>query len=178
MNVTYRLSKQDYTTYIKFVQQRVCRLARIPLSWRAVAWVLLVLLFFLVNRLLKTDLIRELLPLSVDTSLTVFAAIVFVGGFVLYFKILSNRMISMMVTEGGPFLGEFSLESVSDGFVVRGQHSQTNFDWDAIQAVEENEGYIFVLIDNGAGLVIPKSAFSSPQEKQYFLETFASNIRG
>ena len=48
MKVTYRLSKQDYTTYFKFVQRRLGRLSRIPLSWRAVAWVLLVLLFFLV----------------------------------------------------------------------------------------------------------------------------------
>jgi hypothetical protein len=178
MNVTYRLSKQDYTAYIKFVQRRVCRLARIPLSWRAVAWVLLVPLFVLVIRLLETDLIRELLPVSVDTSFAAFVAIVFVGYFVFYFKTLNKRIISMMVTEGGPFLGDFSLEWVSDGFVVRGQHTKTKFDWDAIQAVEENEGYIFILIDNAAGLVIPKSAFSLPQEKQYFLETFASKIRG
>ena len=140
MKITYRISKQDFTVYIKFVQQRLGRLARIPLSWRAVSWVLLVLLFVSADRILKTNLIRELLPVSADTSFIVFAAIVLISYFCLYFKVLNARMVSMMASEDGPFLGDFSLESVADGFVVTNQHSQTKFDWNAVHAVEENGG--------------------------------------
>ncbi len=178
MNITYKISKQDFTAYIKFVQRRVGRLARIPLSWRAVSWVLLVLLIVSVDRLLKTDLIRELLPVSAGTSFVVLVAIVFIGYFLLYFKVLNARTISMMATEGGPYIGDISLEVVSDGLVVTGRCTQGKFDWDAIRAVEENEGYVYIMIDNGSGLQIPISAFSSPQDKRDFLETFSSKVRG
>ena len=178
MNITCQISKKDFTAYINFLQQRVGRLAKIPLSWRAVSWVLLVLLFVSVDRILKTDLIRELLPVSADTFLMVFAAIVFLGYNCLYFKVSSARMISMMATEGGPFVGDFSLELVSDGFVVTSPYIQGKYDWKVIQDVEENEDFIYILIDNGGGLQIPKSIFSSPQETQDFVEIFASKARG
>ena len=177
MKITYRISKQDNAAYLKFIQRRVARLAKIPLSWKVAVWVLLVALFVLADRLSKSDLIRELLPVSADTSMVVFMAIVFGGFSYLYLKILNNRMISMMATEDGPYIGDFSLETVSDGFVGTTKCSQGRFDWNAVCAVEENDGYVYIMIDNGSGLPIPVSAFSSPQEKRDFVEIFTSKMR-
>ena len=177
MKITYRISRQENAAYIKFIQRRVARLARIPLSWKIAVWVLLVALFALADRLSKSDPIRELLPVSADTSMVVFMAIVFGGFSYLYLKILNDRMISMMATEDGPYIGDFSLETVSDGFVATTKWTQGKFDWNAVCAVEENEGYVYLMIDNGSGLPIPESAFSSPQEKRDFVEVVTSRMR-
>ena len=75
--------------------------------------------------------------------------------------------------EGGFLLGPRTITAVDGGLRL---HSETTELWvsaAAIRAVEQTADHVFVFIDRGAAIIVPKRAFASEDELALFLGEIA-----
>ena len=68
--------------------------------------------------------------------------------------------------DNGLMLGEKTIEFNSEGIVEISQLGNCFYKWECVEAVEENNGDLYVFLDKLLALIIPSSSFSSDAEKE------------
>lgn len=106
--------------------------------------------------------------LAVAGVLLALAAIAVFAGLIPAIRMQKNAAAAF-VSEDGPLTGDFLLEASADGLVVTGSHMQTVFRWSAFEAIESRNGAVYLIVDAGAGVIVPKSAFETKEERLQFM---------
>ena len=89
---------------------------------------------------------------------------------------LRLKMLRMQISDDGPLLGLTKLRVEPDGIVVERDRMNAKYLWGAFQGVETAKNALVLPIDNGIGLIIPASAFSSDAERFAFAAEVAKRI--
>ena len=56
-----------------------------------------------------------------------------------------------------------------EGLVVTDAHVQSIFRWSAFRCVLEHKQSVYLMIDNGAGVIVPRTAFESKADRLRFM---------
>ena len=176
MYAEYTLTRDDYSAYIKHMQARIGKLARMRLWEKLLIWCFFVgcvisILHFITN--------ENVLGLSLRWKYAVSSALFLfcIGGMTAtYFFTLARRMTQAMVSDDSPLLGDYKVEVLEDGVVMSNAHAEAKFAWSMFRYIVDDPEYIYLLHDNGVGTVIPKRAFNSAREVQDFLTAIDAKL--
>ena len=86
--------------------------------------------------------------------------------------------LRMQVSENGPLLGSTELIIEPDGLVIDRRVVKSKYLWAAFQGVEIQKNAVILPIDNGIGIIIPASAFSSDAERYDFAAVISKRLEG
>jgi hypothetical protein len=117
---------------------------------------------------------------SIRYPLSVYLLIIFslVAAIVCLFPAVRLRLntLRLQVSDNGPFLGPTSLTIEPDGLTVDRKVMRAKYLWAAFQGVEIARNAVILPLDNGIGLIIPATAFSSDAARYDFAATVSKHI--
>jgi hypothetical protein len=85
--------------------------------------------------------------------------------------------LRMQVSDDGPLLGPTRLIIEPDGLVIERKVVKSKYLWAAFQGVEIQKNAVILPIDNGIGIIIPASAFSSDAERYDFAALVSQRLK-
>jgi hypothetical protein len=85
--------------------------------------------------------------------------------------------LRMQVSDDGPLLGTTRLIIEPDGLVIDREVVKSKYLWAAFQGVEIQKNAVILPIDNGIGIIIPASAFSSDAERYDFAAVVSKRLK-
>ena len=85
--------------------------------------------------------------------------------------------LRMQVSDNGPLLGSTKLIIEPDGLVIDRKVVKSKYLWAAFQGVEIQKNAVILPIDNGIGIIIPASAFSSDAERYDFAAVVSKRLK-
>ena len=89
---------------------------------------------------------------------------------------LRLRTLRMQVSKKSPFLGETTLVMDEDGLTIERPLMRSKYLWAAFQGVDIVKNALILPVDNGIGIVIPASAFSSDAARYSFAAEVSKRI--
>jgi uncharacterized integral membrane protein len=89
---------------------------------------------------------------------------------------LRLKTLRLQVSDNGPFLGSTKLIIESDGLVVDRKVMRSKYLWAAFQGVEIARNAVVLAVDNGIGIIIPASAFSTDAERYEFAAVISKQL--
>ncbi len=96
---------------------------------------------------------------------TIVPLIIFFGSLVLN----SIRLKKLSVpNENGITIGDKTIEFTEEGIHEVNSLGSCFFKWEAVEAIDENKGDVYIFVDKCAALIIPSDAFDSLSEKEEF----------
>ena len=85
--------------------------------------------------------------------------------------------LRMQVSDDGPLLGTTKLVVEPDGLLIERQVVKSKYLWAAFQGVELQKNAVILPIDNGIGIIIPASAFSSDADRYEFAAAVSKRVK-
>jgi len=79
------------------------------------------------------------------------------------------RSRRLFPANGGLVLGSKRITLSADGLRQSSEHHDSFYRWSLVRRIGETPQHIFIMLDRNAGLIIPRSSFSTPQESESFL---------
>jgi hypothetical protein len=89
---------------------------------------------------------------------------------------LRLKTLRMQVSDDGPLLGDTELAIEEDGLRVDRRTLKAKYLWTAFQGVELSKNAIILPVDNGIGIIVPASAFTSDADRLEFAATLSRRI--
>ena len=89
---------------------------------------------------------------------------------------LRLKTLRMQVSDDGPLLGPTKLIVEPDALVVDRGRMSARYAWSSFQGVEVAKDAVILPIDNGIGVIVPKSAFASDAERYEFAASIAKRV--
>jgi hypothetical protein len=89
---------------------------------------------------------------------------------------LRLKTLRLQVSDDGPLLGPTKLTIEPDGLVVDRKLVKSKYLWAAFQGVEIAKNAVILPIDNGIGVIIPASAFSTDAERYDFAAVISKRL--
>ncbi len=89
---------------------------------------------------------------------------------------LRLKTLRLQVSDDGPLLGSTELTIEPDGLIIDRRVVKSKYLWGAFQGVEIQKNAVILPIDNGIGLIIPASAFSSDAERYDFAAVISKRL--
>ena len=168
MPLNYETTRKDYADYNKYVGKRLLGFMPNARRWNYICLVGIIcfaLAFVVAFRLFG-------IGGSTITRLMFFFGLIVPSLLVLFVVGMGYRKawINACVADNGLVLGSRSISLEPDGITTKTEFSQCKFAWEMIQAVEEDKEIIYLFIDNGFAIQVPKRAFPSENEMRAFME--------
>lgn len=89
---------------------------------------------------------------------------------------LRLNSLRLQVSDDGPLLGSTELIIEPDGLVIDRRVVKSKYLWAAFQGIEILKNAVILPIDNGIGIIIPASAFSSDAERYDFAAVISKRL--
>jgi len=89
---------------------------------------------------------------------------------------LRLKTLRLQVSAHGPLLGSTNLIIEPDGLVVDRRLMRTKHLWAAFQGAEIAKNAVILPVDNGMGIIVPASAFSSDAERYDFAAAVSKRL--
>ncbi|MEQ1576618.1 MAG: hypothetical protein ABL894_03100 [Hyphomicrobium sp.] len=169
MNVTYRLSPRDLTSYRYAVRDRLNSLPAKGILNQHWARAVLILggsagLFILLDgvlpRLTGRPLTLPELAIGFFVGLAACLAVLWLN----YFD-QSKRLVD----PEGPALSEHTISLSASGLNVDAAHMNSHFDWPAIRDVSVERGLVILWLEPSMGVAIPVQAFAGVEARDDFV---------
>jgi hypothetical protein len=88
-----------------------------------------------------------------------------------------QRRVDLSPEEGGYVLGPRVYTLDENGVRARSAATELWVGREAIRALEETPDHIFVYLDRGAALIVPRRAFATPQQAALFVAGLSGGLR-
>jgi len=85
------------------------------------------------------------------------------------YKRFKSRVLSLVDNKPG-LLGEHTIILSDEGIIESTSVNKGVNSWEGIRGVEQNEGYIFIFLNQMMAHIIPKRAFVNPEIADHFFE--------
>ncbi len=173
MELTYRLTRDEFVQCCKLGQKRAASLARGPQGWTRVArlfavWVALVLLVLAV---LNSGV--------VDERAAAIACIAYIAGLCsvcLFSLFWRRRYWANLMPDDSSFLSERRL-TVEDGGVTSAKDAvTTRYSWHAFRDVTDEAGLILLWIDRSSCVIVPRRALANEAAQRGFVTLVRERI--
>jgi hypothetical protein len=89
---------------------------------------------------------------------------------------LRLKTLRLQVSDDGPFLGSTTLTIEPDGLVIDRKLVKSKYLWAAFQGVEIAKNAVILPVDNGIGVIIPASAFSTDAARYDFAAIISKRL--
>jgi len=86
------------------------------------------------------------------------------------------KTLRMQVSDNSPLLGPTRLIVEADALIVDRGRMSARYSWSAFQGVEVAKNAVILPIDNGIGVIVPASAFTSDAERFEFAAMIAKRL--
>jgi hypothetical protein len=150
----------------------VCRKNR-GMRVRVLASVVLCALLIALAIVANIDPYLPMRLLGMGYTLSVYVAIIFClsGAIFALMPTVKARLaaLRLQVSDDGPLLGPKAVSIEEDGLVFDRPLIRSKYLWGALQGVEISNHALVLPIDNGIGLIIPASAFSTDAARYAFV---------
>lgn len=153
MRVKADITREDYWNFNKY--------AIFNVPYVRTTFILSALILPIV--VLVIELLKNLSPSVIVVSMPVSTA----AGFLLMIYITKKQAMGLPDKKEG-LIGEHIFEIGKSGFKEITSVSRGSVSWNGVKSIMENEEYIFIFKDKMMGHIIPKRAFSSPEEAKEF----------
>ncbi|MBQ4838496.1 YcxB family protein [Pseudoalteromonas luteoviolacea] len=159
---TVTITKQDYLGYSDFVVKRLCTPKNQKSSGflrNMIIWFLLTVIFLAVFQ------IKSVSFSDFHWQSALITAIPF-SIFLVVFLYNINKIKKLSIpNENGVMIGEKTIEFQSGGINEIHHLGSCFYKWDAVEAIEENKGDLYIFVDKLMALIIPANSFESEAEK-------------
>jgi len=91
-------------------------------------------------------------------------------GFLFFYWGNRAQRVDLSPAKDGIILGWRTYIVEKDGVRVNSETSQLSVSWKGVRAVEQTGEHIFIYIDRGTALIVPKRAFASVDDETRFVE--------
>jgi hypothetical protein len=167
MEITFRLTREDYRRFSGLVSTRVgaCRWRSSPPILFAVSFAALVAFGLLHRAFGETGVVA--------------AALGYVAGLLsmmLFFWVLHRQYLRHSLGDDSPVLAESHLRLDRDGIEATAAHGTTRYAWHGIREITETGDLVVVWIDRALGIVVPKRAFASDKACRSFVDTVRAHL--
>jgi uncharacterized integral membrane protein len=89
---------------------------------------------------------------------------------------LRLKTLRLQISDDGPLLGPTKLTVGADGLTIDRRVLRTTYSWAAFQGVDIVKNAVILTVDNGFGVIIPASAFSSNAERYDFAALISKRL--
>ncbi|EDP60795.1 hypothetical protein AND4_07744 [Vibrio sp. AND4] len=164
MRKSIKISKNNYLDYIKFAQNRLSKKSTNGNFTKGVVaslftTVALMSAFQTIGRTGFSDFHWQ-------TSLATAIPFIIFSGLLVLNSIRIKK--SFVPNENGIIIGEKSIEFTEKGIHEVNAFGSCFIKWEAVEAIEENKGDIYIFVDKNAAIIIPSDTFDSLSEKEEF----------
>lgn len=104
-------------------------------------------------------------------------AIIFGVIYLLLGYLLMNRT-GRLPSEDGSILGDKKFIIEEEGLIEESKTNRNIQKWIGIKAIEENENYLFIFVDNVAAYILPKRYFENKDVYDEFLNEINKRMKG
>ena len=164
---TVTITKQDYLEYSDFAVKRLC----VPKNQKNSGFLKNMIIWFVLA--FAYMMVFQIKPISFSDfhwQSALITAIPFLI-FIVAFLYETNKFKKLSIpNENGVMIGEKKLEFQSDGIMETYHLGSCFYKWEAIEAIEENKGDLYIFVDKLLALIIPANSFSSESEKSELKE--------
>jgi len=155
MEISFYIDKEDYWQFNKHVVMNNMKYKRRFLISIIILPIIMSIIFMLVK-----------LPTWYSWT----AGIVLGLGLHWYsYKRFKSRVLSLVDDKPG-LLGEHTIMLSEEGIIESTSVNKGVHSWAGIRGIEQNEGYIFIFLNQTMAHIIPKRAFVSPEIASHFLQ--------
>ena len=92
-------------------------------------------------------------------------------------KIYSSKVRPLIFEEDGLYLSPQKFEIHQDYLLQKMGENQYRYKWRYVKEVEKTKDYIYIFIDRGAALYIPRHGFESEEQYESFCEALNSHAK-
>ena len=159
------ITKQNFMDYSQFALKRLCN-PEAPKSPKGsgflknmIVWFVTTVIFMAIFQIKSVSFSdfhwQSALIVAVPFSIFLFAFI---------YNINTFKKLSIP-NENGVMIGEKTIEFQTDGIKETNNLGNSFYRWEAVEAIEEHKGDLYIFIDKLLALIIPANSFSSEAEK-------------
>jgi len=167
------ITKQDYLDYSQFAAKRLCK----PKNKKGSAflknmilWFVLTVAFMIIFQIKSINLSNFHLQSSLVTGLPF---VIFICAF--FFNIRKIRK-SSIPNENGLMIGKKTIEFQVEGINEAHPFGNCFYKWEAVEALEENKGNVYIFVDKLLALIIPSKSFSNAEEREELIEFVKKHV--
>ena len=176
MEIEYKQTTSDYYNAYKHISRRL----NASTKWRYLATIsggifglLLVLGVISIGKFYEKYSFIESEELNFGLSAIAIGTAVLIVGL----KIYSSKVRSLIFEENGLYLSPQKFQ-IEENFLLQSLgENQYRYLWKYVKEVEKTKEYIYLFIDRGAALYIPRHAFSSDENYDAFYESLYSHAK-
>ena len=168
MQIQFSVTPDEYQEYLKYGSTRIVKLSKsawLVSTLNFTMWFIIVFALVGLVRFLTTQT-------NIDPSIILYSALIFavlglafLASIILKYKALFNNYCA----EGGLLTSQTTISLSNECLRVHMPHFRAQYYWPILQDVTQTKNLILVFYDNSLAQVIPKRAFSSPEQLQEFL---------
>ncbi|SEI11030.1 YcxB-like protein [Rheinheimera pacifica] len=159
---TIKVTKKDYLNYTDYAFKRLCKPQQMKGSGFLkimVIWCILAMAFMFIFQIDSISLSSFHWP---SAAVVAFPLVVFI---VAYYINMRKLRQSSVPNDNGLMLGEKTIEFSPDGIVEINPLGRCFYKWECVEAIEENNGDLYIFLDKLLALIIPSASFSSEMER-------------
>jgi hypothetical protein len=155
------VSSACFKRYSSYAVKRVCNFPSTPRSFliNMVVWFFLAIGFMFLFRIGSLDFSKFHWPSAFVVALPL---LLFIG--YSYYGIYKFQKLSAPNSDG-LMLGTKQLEFDDDGIKEISRLGNSFYHWNAVEAVEENQGDMYIFVDKTLAIIIPSESFNSDSER-------------
>lgn len=170
---TISVTKQDYLKYTDYAFKRLCEPQQKKGSGfikNMITWCILTIAFMFIFQINSTSFSGFHWPSAL------IVACPFVIFIVAYFINMRKLRQSSVPNENGLMLGVKTIEFGTEGIIEIHPLGNCFYKWESVEAVEENNGDLYIFLDKLFALIIPAASFSSDIEKADFQAVIKQHV--
>jgi hypothetical protein len=160
------ISKEDYLKYSNYAAKRLWKSKNKSSGFlrNMIAWFFLAIGFMFIFQI-KATTFESFHWQSAAIAIAPF--LIFIVSY--YLNVRKFKMLCIP-NENGLMIGKKTIEVNSEGITETNPLGNCFYRWEAIEAIEEHEGNIYMFVDNLLALILPPESFTSEEEKDEFKE--------
>ena len=156
------ITKQDYLDYSQFAVKRLCK----PKNQKSSGFLKNMIIWFVLTvSFMAVFQIKSVSFSDFHWQSALITAVPF-SIFLIAFLYNINKFKKLSIpNENGVMIGDKTIELQSDGINEINHLGSCFYKWEAIEAIEEHKGDLYIFVDKLLALIIPANSFASEAEK-------------
>ncbi|BED90725.1 hypothetical protein PspMM1_31930 [Pseudoalteromonas sp. MM1] len=167
------VTKKNYTDYAEFIIKKLCA----PKDNKGLGFIKNMIVWFVLAFVLMTFFQAESIRLSdFHWQSGLIVAVPFLILIIVFLYNNQKLKKQSIPNENGVMIGNKTIEFQADGICETNHLGSYFYKWQAVEAIEENKGDLYIFVDKLLALIIPASAFTSEAEKEDLKDLIKAHI--
>ncbi|MBD0411909.1 YcxB family protein [Pseudoalteromonas distincta] len=157
------VTKKNYTDYADFIIKKLCA----PKDNKGLGFIKNMIVWFVLAVVIMTFFQVESIRLSdFHWPSGLIVAVPFLILIIVFLYNNHKLKEQSIPNENGVMIGDKTIEFQADGIRETNHLGSYFYKWQAVEAMEENKGDLYIFVDKLLALIIPASTFTNEAEKE------------